>query len=265
MKFIFWNINKNPLVDEIAELVEESRCDIAAFAEADKETINQVIDRLKEKYQIDCSLYENPGCDRIKIIVIGQPEISLLNQNSYFSLIKIKGANRALIVGFVHFPSQKHCGLDALGDMCARFRSQIVVEEDRCNIQDSMVMGDFNVNPFEQPMISFRSMGATNGQDCNQRGAITSYEVSNKLFYNPMWTLYATHKERPGGYRYPNTQNHVLTWHFLDQVIIRPSLIEHFNFESLQLIKATSTVNYLNNNQFPTISDHFPLMCEVEI
>jgi len=267
MKFIFWNINKNPLVDEIAELVEESKCDIAAFAETDEETMKKVIISLKEEYKIDCSLYQPPGCDRIKIIVIGCVNISLLSHGSYFSLVKIKGDNRELIAGFVNFPSKLHRSLDSLRGLLEKFHNQIIVEEVRCNIQGSMVMGDFNVNPFEMPMISLLGMGATNGQYCSQRNKVTSDDVSKRLFYNPMWTLYAEHKERPGGYRYLDTQNHVLTWHFLDQVIIRPSLIEYFNFDSLQVIKKTSTVHYLNNRQSPdkNISDHLPLMCEVEI
>ncbi len=265
MKFIFWNIHKQPLVEEIAELIAEKQCDICAFAETDEETINQAVELLRDKYQIDCSLYLNPGCDRITIIVVGELKISLLNQQRYFSLVKIKGKNKELIAGFVHFPSQLNCTLDALGDIFARFRSQLVIEEVRCHIQDSMVIGDFNVNPFERPMISFRSMGATNGQDCSLRRSIKSYEVSNQLFYNPMWTLYAAHKERPGGHKYLNTPNHVLTWHFLDQVIIRPSLIEYFNFESLLVIKRTKNFNYLNNNQVPKVSGHLPLMCEIAI
>ncbi|NOQ63685.1 MAG: hypothetical protein GQ582_04170, partial [Methyloprofundus sp.] len=203
----------------------------------------------------------------ITIIVVGDLNISLLNQDRYFSLVKIKGKNRELIAGFVHFPSKREYGLESLGKFFGDFRRQLVDEEVLYDAQDSIVIGDFNVNPFEQPMISFHSMGATNGQYCSQRNLTVGNE-SNSLFYNPMWTLYAAHKERPGGFRYAKTSNNVLAWHFLDQVIIRPSLIECFNFDLLVVIKNTTTFNYLNRNQAPNknkVSDHLPLMCEIEI
>ena len=50
MKFIFWNIHKQLLVEEIAELIAEKQCDIGAFAEANEETIKQAVELLKEKY-----------------------------------------------------------------------------------------------------------------------------------------------------------------------------------------------------------------------
>jgi len=265
MKFIFWNINKKPLVDELAELIYESQCDLCVLAESNEEIVEQVILCLNEKYEIECSLFDNPGCDRITFIMIGQLEISLLNQNEYFSLVKIRGNKEDLIAGFVHFPSQLYATMESIGALCATLHGQVAEEERRFNIHMSLLMGDFNVNPFDRPMISFRSLGATNGQQCSLRGTISSYGDAKELFYNPMWTLYAKYKERPGSYRYTTTTNHVLTWHFLDQVIIRPSLIDYFDFDILSLIMGTRNFNYLNQNQFPKSSDHLPLMCEIDI
>ena len=266
MKFIFWNINKKPLVDELAELIYESQCDLCVLAESNEEIVEQVILCLNEKYEIECSLFANPGCDRIAFIVIGQLEISLLESHYYFSLVKIKGNQKSLIAGFLHFPSQLHTNnLELTGRMCEKVNHKIVRAESHYNIKDSLLMGDFNVNPFDLPMISFRSLGATNGQQCSLRGTISSYGDAKELFYNPMWTLYAKYKERPGSYRYPATANHVLTWHFFDQVIIRPSLIENFNFDALSLVMETKNFNYLNKNKFPELSDNLPLVCEIDI
>jgi len=265
MKFIFWNINKKPLVRELAELISESGCGLCVLAESSDGIVNQVVLCLNEEYGIKCSVFANPGCDRIAFIVIGTLEISLLNQNKYFSLVKIRGNKGDVIAGFVHLPSQSYASMDSIGAVCAKLHEKVAEEERRCNIKMSLLMGDFNVNPFDSPMIAFRNMGATNGQQCSRRGTITSYEESKELFYNPMWTLYAKYKERPGSYRYLTTANHVLTWHFLDQVIIRPSLIDYFDFDALSLVMGTRNFNYLNQNQAPKVSDHLPLMCEIDI
>ncbi len=265
MKFLFWNIQKKSLINEIAELISESGCNVYAFAESSDETIEKVITLLINKYNIACSLYPTPGCSKIKLVVIGQVEnISLLNQAQHYSLIKISGQSNELIVGFVHFPSKLHHTLNQLRRISELFRNQILVEEELHSISDTVVIGDFNVDPFEMPMVSFTGMAATNGIACSQRESVVCDGEENRLFYNPMWTLYSSHRERPGSHKYIRTGEDVVSWHFLDQVLIRPSLIDRFKFESLALIKETQNYNYLNANQAPKLSDHLPLMCEIE-
>jgi hypothetical protein len=265
MKFLFWNIQKKLLISEIAELISESECNIYAFAESSDEIIDKVIALLINKYNILCSSYPTPGCDKIKIVVNGKVEnISLLNQDKHYSLIKISEKNNELIVGFVHFPSKLHHTLNQLRRISELLRNQILVEEELNSISDTMVIGDFNVDPFEMPMVSFTGMAATNGITCSQRESVICDGEENRLFYNPMWTLYSSHKERPGSHRYIRTGEDVVSWHFLDQVLIRPTLINRFKFESLILIKNTQNYNYLNTNQMPNLSDHLPLMCEIE-
>ncbi len=138
-----------------------------------------------------------------------------------------------------------------------------LIEEKLHSIVNSMLIGDFNVDPFEMPMISFSGMSATNGLACSRREEVTRAGEKTKLFYNPMWTLYSPYKDRPGSHRYSRLGEDVVSWHFLDQVIIRPTLIDSFKFESLKLINGTENYNYLNRNQTPYLSDHLPLMCEI--
>lgn len=265
MKFLFWNLQNKPLIEEAAELVIESKCDICAFSEISDGTLDNVVKLLFKKYKIECSPYLTPGCDRIKIIIIGRDEnISLLNQHKYYSLIKISKNDHNLIAGFVHFPSKLHHSPDELRRASEILRKQLILEENLHAIADSLIMGDFNVDPFEMPMVSFSGMSATNGIDCSRREKVTRGGEDTRLFYNPMWTLYSSYKDRPGGYKYSRLGEDVVSWHFLDQVLIRPTLIDTFMFESLRLINGTENYNYLNTNQAPSLSDHLPLMCEIE-
>ncbi|WP_320153152.1 hypothetical protein [uncultured Tolumonas sp.] len=114
-------------------------------------------------------------------------------------------------------------------------------------------------------MISFYGMGASNGIDCSQRDTITCSGESNRLFYNPMWTLYSSNKDFPGTHKYARTGEDVVSWHFLDQVIIRPSLIEKFSFDSLSIITNTTQYKFTNKNNKPSLSDHLPIKCELAL
>ncbi len=266
MKLLFWNINNKSLTNEVAELILESNCDICAFAEMGDETYKGIINNLQESNNIDCYPYPTPGCDRIKIIIAGQvDEISLLNQHKYYSLIKVRKNEHEFILGFVHFPSKFHHSLDELRRASETLCDQIIFEEKMHSIADSIIIGDFNVDPFEMPMVSFSGMGATNGLACSNREEVTRGGEKTRLFYNPMWTLYSLYKDRPGTHRYSRLGEDVVSWHFLDQVVIRPTLIDNFQLESLKMVKGTENYNYLNNNQTPVMSDHLPLSCELMI
>jgi hypothetical protein len=266
MKFLFWNTQKKQLVNETAELIVESGCIICGFSEINDITLENITRLLVNEYNVECSRFPTPGCDRIKLLIVGQTvDILLLNQHRYYSLIKISRNNQKLIVGFVHFPSKLHHSADELRRASEVLRDQVVYEENRHKISQSLIIGDFNVDPFEMPMISFSGMGATNGLACSRRMEVTRAGEKARLFYNPMWTLYSAYKDRPGSHRYSRLGEDVVSWHFLDQVIIRPTLIDNFKFESLKLIERTTNYNYLNVNKSPSLSDHLPLMCAIEL
>lgn len=265
MKFLFWNIQKKPLVKEVAELIIESGSNICAFAEMSDETHEEIIIVLKNKYGVEGFLRHTPGCNRIKIIIIGKNnEIELLNQHQYYSLVKTCNRENNLIIAFVHFPSKLYCSLNDLRAISEKLSKQVTLEEDNNSIVDSLLIGDFNVDPFEMPLISFSGLSATNGLVCSKREQVTRLGEKSKLFYNPMWTLYSNYKDRPGSHKYSRLGEDVVSWHFLDQVLIRPALIDSFKFESLKLLEGTENYNYLNKSRAPSLSDHLPLTCELE-
>lgn len=264
MKFLFWNIQNKDLLEEVTELIVEEDCDIFAVAETDDALIEKVVEKLRIEYNAGYYSYSTPGCERIKIIAkFPIANMSLLNQHKYFSLIKVESGENAIIVGFVHLPSKYSHTLDIIRSISELLGNQLILEEDAHSITESILIGDFNTDPFEMPMISFSGISATNGIDCSNRGTVTRTGLKSKLFYNPMWTLYSKYKERPGSHRYIRLGEDVVSWHFLDQVIIRPTLVDDFNFESLRLIFETTNYNYLNINKAPKLSDHLPLTCEI--
>jgi hypothetical protein len=263
VRILFWNIQKKPLVTEVCDVIEESRCTIAGFAEMEENIIDEVIATLDQVYGLKFFRCMNPGCEKIVIIIKDNTyKVSLRNQNKDFSILSFEVGDRSYILGFVHLPSKLHRGMDQMRRACERLRMQVEIEEDELGIAEAILIGDFNLDPFEMAMISFSGLAATNGVACSQRMEITRDGEANRLFYNPMWTLYSEHKLTPGSHRYIRSGEDVVSWHFLDQVIIRPSLIESFSFSSLNLIKKTRKYRLVSDNAIPNLSDHLPLVCQ---
>lgn len=266
MKILFWNLKQQNLVKETAELVHEENIDFMAFSEASNAFVEELINILKSDYDQVFYFHETPGCDRIKVVTkLKLNEVMLLNQHKYFSLMLIMGNKRPLIVGMVHLPSKRYHEPDEIRRASEILYISILNEEEIHDVNDSLIFGDFNVDPFEMPMVSFTGMCATNHRDCISREIVTRAGEAKRVFYNPMWSLYSAFGQKPGTHKYDRYGEDVICWHFVDQVIIRPSLIDAFKFNSLKVLNGTTGHKYTNKNGLPNLSDHLPITCEVEL
>ncbi|WP_320153151.1 hypothetical protein [uncultured Tolumonas sp.] len=96
MKFLFWNMQKKELSDQLAELILENKPDIACFAESTQEIIENTLTIVNKTSTSNYSLINNPGCDKLKIITrLDKAHFDLLNQSKDFSLLRfISGGKR---------------------------------------------------------------------------------------------------------------------------------------------------------------------------
>ena len=125
----------------------------------------------------------------------------------------------------------------------------------------SIVVGDFNMNPFDAGMILPIGFNAPYDYDSICKKSI-NIETGFRYpyFYNPMWQLLGL-ANKPyisentfGTYEYKGTKNFTsLKWNFLDQVLIRPQLIP--NFVGLKVQKEINT-DFVK-------SDHHPVYFEI--
>jgi len=266
LKLLFWNLQGKKPLDEAAELIHEVDCDIAAFCECSDDFAADVQVQLNALYSKGYRHQETPGCNRIKVLVRDAlNSISLLNQHKYFSLMLLKQGAQRLILAFVHMPSKLHSGEDELRSLCEKLTHQISAEEMANDVQDSLVIGDFNVNPFESPIISFSGLLATNSMDCVERDQWTRKGDTKRVFFNPMWSLYAQHLHQPGSHHYRRLTEDVIEWHFLDQVIIRASLISKFSLPDLRLVDSTTRFSFRKKSGKPFVSDHLPISCRLNL
>jgi hypothetical protein len=92
------------------------------------------------------------------------------------------------------------------------------------------------------------------------------------FFYNPMWTLYGNrgpddNAAPPGTYYYESEEPGELFWYMLDQVVIRPALIDRFPLDRLRILRRAGGQELLRNHvpDRKRASDHLPLLFEVDL
>ena len=131
----------------------------------------------------------------------------------------------------------------------------------------SIVVGDFNMNPFDASMVN--GFNATMSEPMARKGSRRIGAVERKFFFNPMWSLIGQRTDGPPGTFYFN-KSLPLTyyWHALDQVLVRPSLLDALDQKSVQIVSRIRRRDLLTRGGLPDkrqASDHLPIVFRLHL
>lgn len=271
MNYLFWNTREvkeiNPNINPILkDLIIENKCDMVILAEY-KSDINELLKSL-EGENVNMYKIKQIACKRIHIITKFIPErIEHLPESDKYTIKKVPHNNLdSITVACVHLPSKKnsdsHTHITEIGYLIKDIREYEIEENDN----NTIIVGDFNLNPFEDEMVSALGCHAVS----SKKEAIKISRIIQGreyfMFYNPMWNLLGDIESPPGTYYYDKESYIRPYWYILDQVIIRPSIIAHFNDNALKIITKTKNFDLSKDNYKPhkdSISDHFPIYFEI--
>lgn len=138
-------------------------------------------------------------------------------------------------------------------------------ENDTCK---SIVVGDFNMNPFDEGMVSALSFNAVMCANIAYKESRKIFGEERKFYYNPMWHLMGNHFKLCKGTFYYTTETDSFYWYTYDQVILRPSMIEKFDMNELKILDNINEKSLLTESYIPDkkrISDHLPIIFKLRM
>jgi exonuclease III len=255
MKIIYWNTHSTQSIEIILEIVRQEYPDFFFLSEIDDHILEESSETLNS---VGFEFFPNPGCNRVSIIRKKEIETNLDLQNEYFTTIRLPQYDLYIIS--LHLPSQMFQHMDGLKEFIRDFRLEIDSEIGCSTEKNILVIGDFNVNPYEKPMIDFDGFLATNY--CHSRKLITHLGKSRSVYYNPTWQLYSK-KNFPGTKYFPRpsaSSYDIIECHFLDQVVISQHLLNKIISETIQVIENTENFTLFSSERKSISgSDHLPL------
>ena len=138
-------------------------------------------------------------------------------------------------------------------------------EEKTHNCKNTIAIGDYNANPFEESCISAAFMHSTPFyEEIVDKHTRTIQGKVYQKFYNPTWKFFGNKKAPYATYYYDNSgQMENYCWNAFDQVLIRPTLMRAFDEENLKIITETQTHSLIDGGKpnKTAYSDHLPLFC----
>ena len=270
MNILFWNVNEGigPHVKNaghvdhiIKSIIREYNCDFVILAEHQGDLQLSGLER-----DINLFLTEHfDGCPRIKMYASQEYTVRVLFENSYYTIKEITIKNVKYIIVGVHFPSKLCCTDEERQAKSNELTHDIIDYENKTGSDRTLIVGDFNANPFENCMVNANSLHSISVDKEARRLSRTVLKTEYKMFYNPMWALYGTHTAPYGTYYVSSGKINHFYWNIFDQVIMRPSLISFFDQRSLKIISRTGDISLLKDNYKPDrkISDHLPIFLTI--
>jgi hypothetical protein len=114
--------------------------------------------------------------------------------------------------------------------------------------------------PFEPGMVAATGFHAIMDRRTVARRIRLIQGAEHSMFYNPMWSLLGDLSPGPAGtfFHFPaKAESHA--WYLLDQVILRPSLMDALDPSGLRIVGDTQFATPNGRPSKIHASDHFPI------
>ncbi len=255
LNFLFWNIAKKDLRPQVANLAVLHDLDVLIIAE-NRLILNQfsngavlgeytTLSEQKSKVQLFTRLPSNQI-----LMVADEPRYSVW-------LFRLEDTEEFLLVA-LHFPSKVNFTDNQQSEEAIFMNLSLANIEKEYGLSRTVVVGDFNMHPFDNGMVSHAGFNSVMTRKIAQKGARKVQFRTYPYFFNPMWGFLGDQDENVPGTFYMTSNFH---WHLYDQVLIRPELIKNFDLKDLEIITFDGESSFLNKNGriSDRFSDHLPL------
>jgi hypothetical protein len=182
--------------------------------------------------------------------------------------LKLPGATDILLA-VTHFPSKLHWSDQSQGLKCVELACSIGIAETKVGHSRTVLVGDLNMNPFEDGIVSAIGLHGVMSRRIAEKRARIVQGKRYPFFYNPMWNLLGDATPGPPGtYYYSKSEPKVFFWNMFDQVLIRPDLLPLFSNKSLAILTSDGKTSLLSSDGLPDVngaSDHLPVFFGIEL
>jgi endonuclease/exonuclease/phosphatase (EEP) superfamily protein YafD len=266
---LFWNVGAASRPIQISDLATRYDVDVVLLAEL----VDEPSELLLALNKTVVAYSYAPGIGNTKIHIFARFSETFAAPIYETDRLTVRRLNppgiEEILLAVVHFPSKYAWSDDSQTMECTRLADDIRRIEESTGHQKTVLVGDFNMNPFETGVVSAAGMHAVMDRKVAQRGNRIVQEREYPFFYNPMWSLFGDATRGPAGtFYHPRAEHKVYFWNMFDQVLVRPALLERFRFDDLAIIDHTGEQSLLTDTGIPDRklgSDHLPILFRLSL
>lgn len=270
---MFWNVNKSDSPGLVAEAARSEDIDVLILAESriPLAKLAVALNRGQQRTYITTTAGMPARLRRSVSIFFRLPDSAirpLLDSAGLFAVELSPPLGPSITVVGLHLRSKLFASNEHQSMAAVEMRNRIDAIEQAAGHRRTVVIGDFNMQPFETGLIAANAFNAVMSRKIASNGSRQVDGVDRHYFYNPMWNHFGDRPPSPPGSYYLAASGFMgYHWHMLDQVILRPELLPYFADEDVRLLSKIGEVSLLAASGEPDAqySDHLPLVVTIEI
>jgi endonuclease/exonuclease/phosphatase (EEP) superfamily protein YafD len=264
MRFLFWNIGRQARNRVIADLTSGLDVDVVLLVEngtPEQETLAALREAVSDAFFA-------PQSNTKRIHVFSRNHASLLREvygtaNGRLTIRQLRLGQTELLLGVVHLPDQRHFNSSDRLSEAIEVANEVRRQEERWGHRRTVLVGDFNMNPFEAGLVNANAFHATSTKASALRRSRPVQTRNYPYFYNPMWGFFGDRTPGPPGtFHYRRSAHESHDWHIFDQLLIRPDVFDIIA-ENVEITTGVGETRLASRKGRPLPalgSDHFPLI-----
>jgi len=260
-RILFWNVNRKKLTPIIASLAISTMADVIVLNE-NPVSADEVLGELRRR--VSGSFFE-PECLKegrfhcfCRQSRLSMKEVHYGTRESYREL-NLASCSSLLVL--FHGLDVRNNDIETRQSFIERTASSLRFLTEHKGNSRVIILGDFNMNPFDRPMNLASGFNAMMTRQCAQMRQRRHNMEEYDLYYNPMWGLFGDNTEGPPGTVYDASNQGPYGWSMFDQVLIHHYMIDYF--EKIQIVTHAENQSLMNASSRPNandFSDHFPIL-----
>jgi len=259
IRILFWNTGKQDLTKHICELARDTQATVIVLSEfsADAQVLLAELRKVDDGFHIPTHMSERFTC----FCRVPSVDFSEIHEAWRLSVRSLSSPAGRILVGLVHGPDQINYDSPNRQSVAQSLADEMRLLMERKSSKRVMLLGDFNLNPFDESMNLAMIFNAMMTKSCTSTGVRRFGGKDYDFFYNPMWGLLGDKVPGPPGTAYDRSGRGPYGWSMPDQVILHHALIpEYVDVEILDRAGALSLVDKMGRPDKNNASDHLPII-----
>ncbi len=269
VSFLFWNLNNKNIEDIVAKIALRNNIDVIMLVEVSFGPVS-LLEKLNKEG--DAIYSYAPGIKEGKIKIFTRYSESYLipkfdEEGGRYTIRHLKlPLMTDILLAVTHFISKKEYDENDQAEECGILSDYIKIYEKYVGHTRTVLVGDLNMNPFETGVVNAKGLNAVMVRSIAYNGSRVVQSRVYPYFYNPMWGFFGDYTRcPPGTYYYGRAKHRMFFWNIFDQVLIRPSLLDKFKNDDVNILDSDGDISLLNNLGRPKVSDHLPIMFKLDL
>jgi endonuclease/exonuclease/phosphatase family protein len=261
-KIIFWNVNRKDLTSLVCDMARDTEAHAIVLNEwvaESQDVLKQLRSKVNRSYDVPTLISSESRfqCFRRDKSL----DLTEVHKGFRTSVRKLNTGSTQALLALVHGADIRN------NDEASRQSAAHLLAEDFRFVGSQqghnrlILMGDFNMNPFDRGMNLAAGLNAMMTRNCVKKGQRTFMGRDYDFYYNPMWGLLGDRSVGPPGTIYDTSNQGPYGWSMLDQVLLSHSLVNIFG--DVQIITKAGAISLIDANGRPderVASDHLPIL-----